>query len=664
MQQQRNVLLIALFLSKNKGGGAASRQTLLEYFKDKVKSDGSKNVELSLRIGSLFNPCHPLTKLQDTHIDSFYAVLKDQIREMLGAWKECDSDLDSSDKIFELDMQMMPVRQILIKALEDDVSGHSDTEVRELSLRLLTRIGMLTKNSETLLMVSYLQKKLQIDITHELKPFLDEAERFDQPEKDIVESDFNMQMLTLKNEVELLDSEDVSDQITMSYDAFTADKDFFYNYSELRGLTRAVKGSAGQWKRIDAINADCKGLKGVSMVMHDGKLLVRHSGLKDEPFTIFDKNTLKPAENATKFKHKEDESAKAKLQKLDWSEEKLPKEDEEDEEEKVEDEDAEIKKPRRRMGATPLASDGQHIYALSMQVKQEGKDDPLEYFKLSVEVFEIDSETNIVKHVKEFNLKKDDDSDWTWKPKKYNSDLGYFNHSQTACNGRVFVLNLPHRTYFFKVEGGQRFKLTEKRSKLQDHFQLVYEQDSNAFFGFQVGAFQGCQTKITLQGFERKKTEEEINAEKAPEVLKDGKEKISSEIDACSSDLKEIEKINIYEQLIEGRFDCNQILEQHTENLTKRKPSKVKNLHELSQAIVLTTMAQKADQFNIELEELGQNTVIGDDMEKYFRKENCIYLTKTMFKYLRVVHEDLLAQTAAGNVNVHMLTSLNSIIRL
>ena len=77
MQQQRNVLLIALFLSKNKGGGAASRQNLLEYFKDKVKSDGSKNAELSLRIGSLFNPLHPLTKLQDTSIESYYAVLKD-----------------------------------------------------------------------------------------------------------------------------------------------------------------------------------------------------------------------------------------------------------------------------------------------------------------------------------------------------------------------------------------------------------------------------------------------------------------------------------------------------------------------------------------------------------------------------------------------------------
>ena len=199
------------------------------------------------------------------------------------------------------------------------------------------------------------------------------------------------------------------------------------------------------------------------MVMHDGRLLVRHAGLKDQPFIVYDKDTLKPAENAPKYKHTEDEGDEAKLQKLDWSEEKLPKE-EEDEEEKVVDEDAENKRPRRRMGATPLASDGKHIYAMSMQVKQEGAEEPLEYFKLTVEVFMIDSETNVVKREKEFTLKKDSETDWSWKPKKYNSDLGYFNHAQTACNERVFVLNLPHRTYFFKVDGGERFKMTKKRA--------------------------------------------------------------------------------------------------------------------------------------------------------------------------------------------------------
>ena len=63
---------------------------------------------------------------------------------------------------------MLSVREILVKALEDDASGKSDEEVRTLSLRLLTRIGILTKNPETLLMAGYFQKKLQLDVTHEL----------------------------------------------------------------------------------------------------------------------------------------------------------------------------------------------------------------------------------------------------------------------------------------------------------------------------------------------------------------------------------------------------------------------------------------------------------------------------------------------------------------
>ena len=73
----KNVLLIGLYLSLNKGGGASTRQNLLEFFKESHKDESSKNAKLSLKIGSLFNPKHPLTKLQDTHIESYYAVLKD-----------------------------------------------------------------------------------------------------------------------------------------------------------------------------------------------------------------------------------------------------------------------------------------------------------------------------------------------------------------------------------------------------------------------------------------------------------------------------------------------------------------------------------------------------------------------------------------------------------
>ena len=62
----------------------------------------------------------------------------------------------------------------------------------------------------------------------------------------------------------------------MAYDAFAIDADAIYNYSELRGLTRAAKGRHGNWKGVDRVNADLKGLKGVSLLVHDDKLFMRH----------------------------------------------------------------------------------------------------------------------------------------------------------------------------------------------------------------------------------------------------------------------------------------------------------------------------------------------------------------------------------------------------
>ena len=191
-------------------------------------------------------------------------------------------------------MQMLPIRNILVQALEDDKSGKSNQEIRSLSLRMLTRMGMLTKNPETLLMACYFQQKLELDITHELKPFLSEAEVYEKPKKEIIEDEYVMRHSKLTHKVPLLNSEDLSEQMSLSYDAFAADKDYFYNYSELRGLTRASKGPLGNWKEIDAINSDCKGLKCVSMVIHQGKLLIRHEGQNDQPFVEYDKCTLMP----------------------------------------------------------------------------------------------------------------------------------------------------------------------------------------------------------------------------------------------------------------------------------------------------------------------------------------------------------------------------------
>ena len=63
----------------------------------------------------------------------------------------------------------------------------------------------------------------------------------------------------------------------MSYDAFAADENNFYYYSELRGLSRAEKGILGNWKKVAAVNQDCKHLRGVSLIVYGDLLLLRHS---------------------------------------------------------------------------------------------------------------------------------------------------------------------------------------------------------------------------------------------------------------------------------------------------------------------------------------------------------------------------------------------------
>ena len=127
---------------------------------------------------------------------------------------------------------------------------------------------------------------------------------------------------------------------------------------------------------------------------------------------------------------------------MDWSENKIareagPEEAEgggeaaQIEEEKLsEEQKAEEERSRasRRIGATALCTDGKYIYALSIQVKREEDDGPLSYEKHTVEVFEIEDVTNLVKFVKSFVLKKDADTDLKIKGGRLTSDLGFFNH--------------------------------------------------------------------------------------------------------------------------------------------------------------------------------------------------------------------------------------------
>lgn len=75
-------------------------------------------------------------------------------------------------------------------------------------------------------------------------------------------------------------------------------------------------------------------------------------------------------------------------------------------------------------------------------------------------------------------------------------------------------------------------------------------------------------------------------------------------------------------------------------------------------------MAAKADKFDLELDELGQNTVVGQDLLKYFRQNYCIYLTQTMFEYLSKQAVSLSEQQVSSEVNLYSLASTSAVLKL
>ena len=111
-----------------------------------------------------------------------------------------------------------------------------------------------------------------------------------------------------------------------------------------------------------------------------------------------------------------------------------------------------------------MASDGRYIYGLSTEIKQGEENAPPTIEKVYVEVYEIEETTCNVKFVRKVLLKRDEETPFVYRIKNYTGDGGYLNHLQSACNGRIFVLNSPHRTYFFNTETGVRLTRTSKRS--------------------------------------------------------------------------------------------------------------------------------------------------------------------------------------------------------
>jgi hypothetical protein len=180
-------------------------------------------------------------------------------------------------------LKIITVRQILLKALDDE---RSDADTKELCLRVLLRLAVVSKNPETLLLLARYQKKLNIELVEEVVPLCDMDEVIEDEVKEIISSKFTRKAITeISQSVPISQdtngSVNTTFEIVNDWDSIVADEKHFYIYNETRGLCKAIKGRRGVLKRVVQENKEVKGMESVSMVLHQGRLLIRHAGLKD-----------------------------------------------------------------------------------------------------------------------------------------------------------------------------------------------------------------------------------------------------------------------------------------------------------------------------------------------------------------------------------------------
>ena len=140
------------------------------------------------------------------------------------------------------------------------------------------------------------QLLFKIDISDELRWMCTQSEVYN---VFVTENKNTNATFDLKDKRDLVDHisyKEGQPESSVSYDYFASDDDFVYNFSSKRGLTRFKVNAGTKTAEVDIQNEEIKNYKHLTFVFHQGRLLVRHAGLPNQPFEIFDKASLKPVE--------------------------------------------------------------------------------------------------------------------------------------------------------------------------------------------------------------------------------------------------------------------------------------------------------------------------------------------------------------------------------
>ena len=198
------------------------------------------------------------------------------------------------------------------------------------------------------------------------------------------------------------------------------------------------------------------------------------------------------------------------------------------------------------MRGTPLASDGEFIYALAAY-RTDTESSTMK--RIVCEVYDLDEKT--LTRVAEIVLLKQNGDPYRGSTRNFQNEGGFLNHVNLACNGTVIVLNTQCKLHVFNMESGIRIK-THSLSKQMRWFC----PKKNVFFFGDTHSSYSYLRHNTLVGFKQKTVIAKKRKLPKPPIVLD---QIKGEILTAIQEIPALEKtpMNLHQRLILDSFDSN-----------------------------------------------------------------------------------------------------------
>ena len=344
----------------------------------------------------------------------------------------------------QIDLLLKRIREILLSILQ---SGASQ-ELKAQCVELLMRIGIAAASPEDLILAAQFQFEFKIDISKHLEFFLSQSEVFEEPKSTEQEDTGDQFQMGEKKRIQnrCAYGGNGSDRQHV-HDKMCCDGTSYFSFCSERGLSRATKTSdKAEWEHAKTDGSDdIKKLKFPTFLVHGELLYLRHLGAPNVPFQLLNKTEMTFAAEQEEIK-----APAGEVNRFKWT--------------TAEDPPIENDYGKRWMHVTPMASDGQNIYAIVPYREGGEKSTRKATF---CEIYEL--KDNEIRFKKDLELLNKDGKSWVPKPSK-TDEGGYFDFGHLACNGKQLVWSSNKNYHVFSISTGE--KLTKVKFHTGNHLTM------------------------------------------------------------------------------------------------------------------------------------------------------------------------------------------------